>query len=233
MHGVPLIVVAIFGGVLALMVLLLVAAAVSSARRRDALSAFATSREWTYRRGDTHLARRFDGDPFGRGSARSVHHVVEGRYEGRWFVAFDYAFTTGTRSGDRDDSTRHRFSVISMHLGEYDVPRLQVSPQGAIGRFFSNLFGTASPVGHDDFDRAFAVRTESPGFAREVLQRRLTLQLLTAQDRAWRMEGDSLLLFRQGVHSPDEIDAVLAFAASILDAVPVSTWSRFGGPGPR
>lgn len=216
-------------------VALIVVAAVLSRRahqrRLQGMASYAAHREWRYAETGPGLPDRFSGDPFGRGHSRSASHVVEGRYEGRDFVAFDYRYVTG--SGD--DRSTYRWSVVAMHLGglAHPVPALQVSPQGAMGRFFSGLFGTDHLIGDPAFDDAFHVRTESPDLARDVLHPDMRLLLAAYQDRAWRLQGDSLLMFRRGEHTPAEIDAVLASMTAVLVRVPQSVWDRLSGETPR
>ncbi|MDO9455654.1 hypothetical protein [Nocardioides sp.] len=217
--------------VLGIIVLSAVASAAGRRRRAQGMAAYAAKREWRWSPDGTGLEHRLSGEPFGRGSRRIASNVVEGRYEGWAFVAFDYRYTT--RSGD--DSTVHRNSVVSMHLGSLaqSVPMLQVEPHGAVGRFFSELFGRGQPVGDPAFDKAFSVRTTSPELAHDVLHPDMRLMLASYQDRAWRFEGDSLLMFRRGEHSPAEIDQVLASMKAILDRVPPGVWDRLRGERPR
>ncbi len=202
----------------------------SAAKRREQLAGHAHQREWQYHQDGSALVGRFAGDPFGRGSSRSASNVVEGSYEGRPFVAFDYRY----RTGSGDDATTHSCSVVAVHLGVLagPVPALQVSPQGAIGRFFSSLFGTDLELGDPVFDQRFHVRAASPELARDVLHPDLRALLLAHQDRAWRLEGDSLLLFRTGAHSPAELDAVLGLSKAILDRIPAPVWGRLRGEPP-
>lgn len=196
-------------------------------RRLETIAGYAGHREWRFSPSGAGLERRFAGDPFGRGTRRTASNVVEGRYEGRAFLAFDYRYTTS--SGD--SSSTHPFSVVTMHLGALaqPVPMLQVAPQGSLGRFFRSLFGGDLPLGDADFDARFHVRTTSQELARDVLHPDLRALLTAYQDRAWRLEGDSLLMFRAGEHAPAEIDAVLASMKAILDRVPPHVWARLGG----
>lgn len=195
-------------------------------RRRASMAAYAAQREWRFSTHAPALERRFGGDPFGRGSARTARNSVEGSYEGRHFVAFDYSYVT--RSGERTQTSS--FSVVAMHLGELGgpVPTLQVSPQTSLGRFFSGLFGTDLIIGHQGFDDAFHVRADSPELARDVLHPGMVALLADFRDRAWRLQDDSLLMFRSGSHTPAEIDRVLWSMKAILDQVPEQVWLRLG-----
>lgn len=215
-----------------LLVLVLVLSARARRHRREGMAGFAQQREWRFYPDGAGFDRRFSGDPFGRGSRRTASNAVKGVYEGRTFVAFDYRYIT---SIGKDDTT-HRWSVVSMHLGHlgHPVPVLEVAPQGTVGRFFTGLFGGDHLIGDPVFDDLFRIRTASPELAHDVLHPDMRTMLASQQDRAWRLEGDSLLMFRPGQHSPAEIDAVLASMKAILDRVPPSVWDRLrGGETPR
>lgn len=220
-------------GLFAVLVVILIVAQVKAAKKRRAeLGALAAHKEWSYRQDGSGLEHRFEGDPFGRGSRRTAQNVVEGRYEGRSFVAFDYSYVTS----NGEDSTTHRFSVVALHLGlppQVRVPRLQVRAQGSIGRFFTNLFGTDHQIGQPAFDEAFHVLTESPELARDVLHPGMTAMLTAHPGGAWRLQGDSLLLFSPGQHSPASLDGILAWGTAIFGQVPPEVWSRFRGEAPR
>ena len=216
----------------AVIVVVVVAGSRAKQRRLDGMASYAAQREWRFNPSGTGLERRFPGDPFGHGHSRSATNVVEGWYEGRAFLAFDYRYTTG--SGE--DSSTYAFSVMTMHLGDllHPVPQLQVAEYRGLGRFFAHLFGTDLVLGDPVFDQRFHVQTESPELARDVLTADLRAMLSAYQDRAWRLQGDSLVMFRRGRHTPAEIDAVLGSMKAILDRVPPVVWDRLrGGEQPR
>lgn len=207
-----------------LIVLVVVASVRGRRRRTEGLAGYAAMREWRFTPSGAGLEARFRGDPFGRGRQRQATNVVEGYYEGRAFLAFDYSYVSGSGDGSRT----YRCSVLTMHLG-CTAPMLQVAPQGALGRFFNSLFGDDLVVGAPAFDEAFQVRTDSPEFALDVLRPELTTMLSAYQDRAWRIQDDSLLMFRSGQHTPEEVDRVLASMKALLDVVPAHVWARLRG----
>lgn len=212
---------------IALVVVAVVASSRARQRRLEGMASYAAQREWRFTPSGTGLEQRFPGDPFGHGHSRRASNVVEGWFEGRAFLAFDYRYTSG--SGDNADT--YVFSVMTMHLGDllHPVPKLQVAEYRGLGRFFSNLFGNDLVLGDPVFDERFHVQTDSPELARDVLTADLRAMLTTYQDRAWRLQGDSLVMFRRGKHSPAEIDAVLTSMKAILDRVPPAVWDRLRG----
>ncbi len=211
----------------ALIVAAIVLALRAARRRREGLMAFAAQREWRYAGVDPALAHRFNGEPFGRGSSQSVGNLIQGRYEGRDFVAFDYTYVTG--SGD--NRSHHSYAVVAMHLGDgVQTPSLGVTPQGGFNRFFTQLTGSDQLIGNPPFDDAYLIRTESPDFARDVLDEAMCgLLLQFPPQRAWRFEGDSLLVFHAGSQAPQEIDYDLRVATTIIGHVPDSVWARLRG----
>ncbi|PWD50075.1 hypothetical protein C8046_04725 [Serinibacter arcticus] len=229
MESMFLLVPVMFVAVPLLMIGLVVYAVVSSKRRREGLTAYAGSRGFTFRPDGDHLVDRFPGDPFGRGYRRSGSQVVEGVHEGRHFVAFDYSYKTSGGSRDRDSTSS--FSVVAMNLG-CRIPRLQVRPQSAIGRLFADSFGTDYRIGDQAFDDAFHIATDSPELAHDVLHPGMRHLLLATRGRVVRFQDDSLLMFRSGHHSPEEIDAVLALMAQVLRTVPDHVWTRLRGEAP-
>lgn len=213
----------------AVAVVLIVLAVRASERRRQeriaTLSGWATHRDWEYRQSDATLVDRFRGAPFGRGHARSATNVVLGRHDGRPFVAFDYRFTTG--SGD--DSTRHLVSVLAMNLGA-TTPGLAVAPTGTFGRLVNAITGRDILLGVPGFDEAFTVTSPSPEFARDVLQPAVLDVVRRRPDLAWRFSGDSMLVLRNGQHSPAEVEDKLLFMDAVIDRVPAHVWDRLS-PG--
>ncbi|TGO05924.1 hypothetical protein [Serinibacter arcticus] len=216
----------IFGVVIAIIVVSGVVSARRSRERTQALVAYAAARGWLFHADGTGLEDRFGGEPFQRGRRRRASQVLEGTHRGWPFIAFDYTYVTSNGK----NSTTHHFSVVSLHLG-VRTPMLQVRPQSAFGRFFSDAFGTDYHIGFREFDDAFHIRTDSTELAHDVLTEAFCRRLLAAPERALRFQGDSLLLFRTGRHDPAEVDAVLEQGSELLALVPAPVWERLRGVG--
>jgi hypothetical protein len=216
----------IFGVVMVIVVVAGFFQAKRNRERTQALVAYAAARGFLFHPDGTGLEDRFGGEPFQRGRRRRATQVLEGTHRGWPFVAFDYSYVTSNGKS----STTHQFSVVSLHLG-VRTPMLQVRPQSAFGRFFSDAFGTDYHIGFPPFDDAFHIRTDSTDLAHDVLNEAFCRRLLAAPDRALRFEGDSLLLFRSGRHDPAEVDAVLAQGSELLALVPAAVWDRLRGVG--
>ncbi|GAB3859854.1 hypothetical protein GCM10028801_21710 [Nocardioides maradonensis] len=203
------------------------------AERVEALRAWAAQREWAFRTEDAALVTRFRRQPFARGSRRRAHNVVSGRAHGRSFTAFEYLYDTTSTNGEGQSTTdTHRFAVLAVHLG-VPVPELAVGRSTTLQRLWGKLFGSDIALGDAEFDRDFAVRSESPELARDVLQPMVRDTLRRHPDIAWRFEGDSMLVVRRGRHTPTDIQERLDYASAVLAGVPPYVWQRLAGEPPR
>ncbi len=215
-------------GFVGLMVVLVVFSYLQAKKRREELAAFAASRGWTYAASDQRLVDRFEGAPFGRGDDRRATNVVYGHHADRPFVAFDYQYETTSGTGEDRRTTTHTYSVVCLALG-VTVPSLSVSPENVFGRFFGRLTNSDIELELEDFNRAFTVTSTDRKFASDVLHPQMMEMLLQWPDLAWRLERDSILVFRTGRHAIPEIDGKLAVMDQILAAVPEFVWQSLGG----
>ncbi|MDP2772403.1 MAG: DUF3137 domain-containing protein [Nocardioides sp.] len=218
----------VFIGFFALVVVLIVVGMVQAKKRREALTAFAAARGWTMRESDQSLVTRFGGSPFGTGSSRKATNCLYGSHDGRHMVAFDYQYQTSSGTGDDRRTTTHHYSVVAMSLG-VATPRLAVSPEGPVGRFFGRLTNRDIELESEDFNHAFTVTSDDRRFASDVLHPKMMQMLLRWPALGWRFEADSMLVIRSGRHQPAEIDATLAVMDAVLDEVPDFVWRQLRG----
>ncbi|WP_054678603.1 hypothetical protein [Microbacterium sp. No. 7] len=187
----------------------------------DALAYAAQRRGWSYLPHDPSLRAHFRE---ARGA--DPRRVVRGRHEGKWFVAFeteqDNSYVDGNTMMTVHSTTVRQ--VVALDLG-VELPSLEVTPQGAISRLFGQR--AVIPTGHAGFDHANAVRTPWPEFAGDVLPGILPV-LLQWPPIAWRFDGRSLVTVAGDALRIDHIDAMLAFATAVADAVPSAVWQRLG-----
>jgi hypothetical protein len=229
---VVLLVMLLFGaGFVALVVFLIVRAAKQAQERREGMAAYAAHREWEYAGTDPSLVARFGGAPFGRGFAGTASNVLRGTHDERAFVAFDYSYRDTTGVGQDRRTHTYRFSVVALHLG-VRTPGLSVAPTGFFGRLVNAVTGRDIPIGVPSFDEAFTVTTPSPEFARDVLHPGILEVQQHHPDLAWRLDGDSMLVIRNGQQTPQEIEAKLHFMDAVLDRIPAHVWDRLRGESP-
>lgn len=218
----------LFLGFFALVIVLIVVGVIQNKKRREALTAFAGARGWTMRDSDPSLVGRFGGHPFDTGDSRRATNCLYGSHDGRHVVAFDYQYETTSGTGEDRRTTTHRYSVVAMSLGTV-MPRLAVSPEGPVGRFFGRLTNKDIELESEDFNRAFTVTADDRRFASDVLHPQMMQTLLQWPGLGWRFEGDSMLVIRSGGHQPSEIDATLAVMDAITDQVPDFVWRQLKG----
>jgi hypothetical protein len=202
-------------------------------KRREELAALAAQRGWAYTARDDAWAERFEGAPFGLGHNRQAKNVLQGSYDGRGFVAFDFVYhTTETTTGPNNTtSTReqsHDYSVIAISTGAA-FPHLRVSPEGMVKRFFGRLTNSDIELESEEFNRAFTVNCDDRKFATDVLHPRMMEYLLRIPDRGWRFSDRWLLAVRPGSHSIAELDGRLTDLDGILDLVPDFVWQQARG----
>ncbi|MFL6157784.1 MAG: DUF3137 domain-containing protein [Marmoricola sp.] len=202
-------------------------------KRREELSALAAQRGWTYTARDDSWAERFDGAPFGLGHNRQAANVLQGTYDGRGFVAFDFVYhtTETTTSGPNNTtSTRevsHDYSIIALSTGAV-FPHLRVSPEGMVKRFFGRLTNSDIELESEEFNRAFTVNCEDRKFATDVLHPRMMEYLLTLRELSWDLRNGSLVVTAPGRHSVAQLDTSLAASDGILDRIPDFVWKAAG-----
>lgn len=203
-----------------------------AAERRAALAGYATHREWEYAQSDASLVNRFAGAPFDRGYSRDATNVFRGRHDGRHFVAFDYEYVTSSGSGSNRSTKHHHYSVVALSLG-LPTPGMAVGPTGTFGKLINAVTGRDVQIGNPLFDEAFTVTSPVPQFAIDVLHPDVVAVVLHHPELAWRLEGESMLVIREGQHSPQEIEAKLHFMDAVLDRIPEQVRSRLLGEPPR
>lgn len=199
-------------------------------RRRKQIRVWAAASGWTYVGTDPSLARRWRGEPFGRGSSPHVTDLMVGRWGGRPATSFTYTYTTGS---GKDEST-HTFHVIALALPAY-LSTLELTPEG-VGTRLARAFGAQDiQFESEDFNRAWRVASPTPKFAHDVLHPRLMERLLRpdAAGVSLRISGTDILTWAPGATTTDRIAARLGLMSAIVDAVPRFVWQDHGyDPGP-
>lgn len=197
-------------------------------KRREELAALAAQRGWTWTERDDSWAERFEDAPFGLGHNRQVRNILQGQYDGRALIAFDYVYhTTETSSGPNNTTTTreqsHPYSVIALGTGAR-FPRLKVTPEGMVSRFLGRLTNSDIELESEEFNRAFTVTCEDRKFATDVLHPQMMEYLLTLPDLAWSTRNDTLMVVEPGKHSVVQLDASLTAIDGVLDRIPDFVW---------
>jgi hypothetical protein len=207
---------------------------VQARKRREAFAATAARHEWSYTERDDSWTTRFQGAPFGQGDDRRAENILQGSYEGRPFVAFDYRYSTTSTTTDGQGHTQthtevHPYSIVAMGVGAV-FPALSVSPEGFFGRLVGRLTNKDIELESEDFNRAFTVTCPDRKFASDVLHPQMMEYLLTMPELAWHLQGDWIIAVHTGRHSVEEVDTKLAQIDGIVDKVPEFVWRAVGRP---
>jgi len=221
-------------GLLLFVAFALVAAAIAyfgwlgAKRRREEFAAFAASQGWQYAAEDSSWVGRWAGRPFGTGDQPRAQNVVTGVRDGRKIVGFDYSYETYHHDSDGNrHTTTHRYGVCAMAL-PVPLPGLEVTAESLFDRMANALGVDDIELESEEFNRRFRVRGEDRKFASDVLHPQLMEVLLRYGDVGWRIEGDTLVCWDDGKHSPGEVLARLALLDAIADRIPGFVWRDHG-----
>jgi hypothetical protein len=223
----------LFCGFLAFMALVAVLGYRAAKKRREGFAALAAARGWTYTERDDRWTETFNGSPFDLGHNRRAGNVLEGTYDARGFVAFDYVYhTTETSTDSKGHTSRrevsHNYSVVALDVGA-TFPGLAVSPEGMFSRLVGRLTNRDIELESEDFNRAFTVTCPDRKFASDVLHPRMMEHLLTHPDSAFRFDRSWVLSVENGHGAIDQVEPRLALIDSVLDNVPEFVWRQAKG----
>jgi hypothetical protein len=204
-------------------------------KRRETFAAFAAQQGFAYVPEDNFLAGQWAGTPFQTGDNWRVRNVLSGAFQGRQIVAFDYSYETHTTNAKvrRRTTTTHKFGVVAMRLPA-PLPHLEVTHEGLFGGAVANALGFADlEFESEQFNRAFRVKADDPRFGHAVIHPRMMELLLGRGEIGWRIEGNSLVGWDSGPHSPLEVMNRLQLLQLVLDNVPPYVWRDYAGVDPR
>lgn len=220
------IVVVFIGGMIALVVWSVKAGNRRRRERQHLFASMATSCGWQWVESNNDLVRRWTGAPFGRGSTRRTGNVVSGVHNGHEFVFFDYSYTTSSTDGQGNSTTQtHPYSVYAVRLPA-PAPYLQVNQKGLFAKLGAALGFERFTLGQPAFDQTLKASTSHPQFARDVLSPDVVRLALTHQDVPWRIEGQDILCWTAGSHTPEVAVTRLFFLEHLLAAVSAQVWDR-------
>ena len=194
-------------------------------RRAGLVASYSVQHGWEYRASDPQLADRFHQLPFGTGFSRKVENVLLGSRAGRPVAVFDYHYYYRGTLGPTSGGSRW-YSVVAVFLGAAvpDVSINQASLKYVDGGSRHRDLETGDPA----FDKAFAVATGTPDFARDVLTPEVRQLMLRHPDAAWRFDGESLLMLSPLAiaRAPALDEERVESACRVVDAIPDVVWQR-------
>jgi hypothetical protein len=193
-------------------------------QRRARYLAFAAEHGWTYTPRDDTWVHRFEGMPFGRGSSRRATHVLRGSFAGRDMVAFHYRYLTRSHNGQQQTTQTHRFTVVALRLPAH-VPTLELTGENVLTRIGSALGLADVELESEDFNRRYRVTADDRRFVYDVLHPRTMEQLCASPTVNLRLCGADALLWDTGFADPEQLPAMLAPLAQLVDGIPSYVWS--------
>lgn len=198
-------------------------------KRRELFLQFASSNGWSYVPRDDSWASRFDGACFGNGDSREARNVLQGQWQGRPMVAFDYSYEThSTDSQGRRSTTTHRYAVCALGLDAW-LPRVELHPESVFGRLGTALGMQDVELESEDFNRRYRVKADDAKLAYDVLPARTMEALLARPALHLRLQGTDALCWEDGSHSPSELLARLDALRVWIDGIPSFVWSDLKG----
>ncbi|MGC4937273.1 hypothetical protein [Kribbella sp. DT2] len=203
-------------------------------KRREEFAAFAAQQGLSYVPENNALAGQWGGEPFQHGDHRRAKNVLTGAFQGRQIVAFDYSYQThSTDSKGRRQTQTHKYGVVVMQLPG-PLPHLQVTHEGIFGGAVANALGFRDlQFESDQFNRAFRVKADDERFGHAVVHPRMMELLLARGEIGWRIEGNSLIGWDGGAHTPVEVTNRLHLLQQVVDQVPPYVWRDYAGVDPR
>lgn len=194
-------------------------------QNRRGLQAWARTTGWRYLPRDDEWTTMSSSHPFGQGRDQRACDVVQGPFDGRDALAFDYRWTTGNGRS----RTVHHAHVVALRLPAF-LPTVQVTPEG-LGTALARLVGAQDvQFESEDFNRAFRITARDLRTASDVLNPRLMERLLRSDARgvSWRIEGVWILSWQSGGWDLGSLAARLGVLAAVVRAVPRHVWQDHG-----
>lgn len=189
----------------------------ASSQRRKALIAWAHAHGLTFDQSkDRSLDDRYpEFDCLRQGSSRYSYNHINGQWNGKGFLGFDYHYETGS---GKNRST-HRFSAVVL---ESTIPLkpLFIRPEG----FFDKV---TEFFGYDDIDfesaefsRKFYVKSPDKKWAYDVIHARTMDYLLAAPQFTVKFDRRYVIAYRSSTFKPEQFAAAAELIEGILDRLP-------------
>lgn len=154
------------------------------------------------------------------GSNRYAYNIINGRWDGRDLIAFDYHYEThSTDSKGRSQTHHHHFSAVMLRT-DLTLKPLVIRAE--------NLFDKIAGVfGFDDIDfesaefsRRFCVKSPDRRWAYDVLHPRAIQFLLDSPKFSIELDGRYVMAWRGGRFSVADREAALRVIDGLLDQLP-------------
>jgi hypothetical protein len=193
-----------------------------AARRRKALGEWAAAHGLIFRPDeDAEMETRLGGfDCLCQGDRRYAYNGMEGLWDGRSFVGFDYHYQTYSHDSKGHRQTHHHhFSAVALGC-DWPLKDLFIRPE----TFFDKLkeFVGLEDINFEsaEFSRKFFVKASDRRWAYDVLHARAIEWLLGRPAFCIQFAGDKALAWHNARFKPDEFTAAAETVDGLLDLLP-------------
>ena len=193
----------------------------AQAARRHALDALARERGWAFSVEDPYRCSNLPFDLFERGDGSGSENVIAGRLADSTVVkAFDHWYYDVVSNGKTTRREYHRFSCVVIESAN-QFPWLAVRPESGWAPLRDLVGFRDLQLESDEFNRAFAVRTDDARFAVAVLDARLQSWLLQpARSAVWfELRGPLALVIAERL-DPPLVGGLIDRAVDIRSRIP-------------
>jgi len=180
---------------------------------------------------DDSYSRHYDDGqkPFRTFGGGKVRNILLGNYRGRPVCVFEYRYTTTSSNGQTTSSTTHHFPVWVVGLPQ-PVPLFTVGSEGIFGGKVASAMGfDRLDIGDKAFDDTFKIKCDDEQFGRRVLHPAVIDLLRHTGPWEWRLSGQNMISYEQGVFEPAQALPRLDLMCDVLDRIPADAWARTGG----
>ncbi len=191
-------------------------------QRREALAAWGASRGLRF--SPDHAGDFDDRFPafscLRQGSGRYAYNRLEGDWNGRPFLGFDYHYEThSTDSKGRRTTHHHHFSAVMLASAAPLKPIL-IRPEGVLDRV-SAFFGFEDiNFESAEFSRRFHVTSPDRKWAYDLLHPRAMEFLMAAPVCSLEFDAGRVLAWRGSTFTPADFEQAAGVIAGLLDQMP-------------
>jgi len=210
-------------GIAAVMIVAVIFGYYAARRRREALSAWAASRGWSFGAEKDHgFDERFGGfDCLQRGSRRYAYNVSEGDLDGRRVLAFDYHYETYSSSKHGRQTHHHYFSAVIV-LTDMLLKPLFIRPENFLDKITEFLGYDDIDFESAEFSRKFYVKSPDKRWAYDVIGQSTMEFLLAAPRFTVQFQGAGIIAHRGKTFEPADFERAIEVVEGMLDRLPPS-----------
>lgn len=170
-------------------------------RRSAAFRAMAKRYGLKYHKKSRGIPKQFEFlDKLCQGHSRYAFNILDGIYQGRQVLLFDYHYATGSGKSHAD----HYFSFFMLRL-DRSFPELIVTPENLFSKMGQWLGFSDINFESVEFSKKFNVRSKDRKFAYDICHPRMMEYLLKRPEISFEIEKDWLAMGAEKRLKPEEL----------------------------